>query len=501
MHRIGLVAVLFVLAGSDAGAQDLMGDWVAPQLDWAGCDTTVSHGVSDMECASLTVPVDWGRPSGPSIELQLARVRARHPLQGEGLVLALSGGPGGSGIDDLPYVADALPEVLDHFDLLGHEPRTALALRTFPDACMRMSGAVPDLPEDSANYERILAPLRDAVERCRRAVENGLVDHLDGRAQALDVEAIRRAVGVERLNLTAQSYGGVVVAAYARMFPDRIRTAYVDGVISHPDLPHVRGPETQEGEFRRFAAWCEASRECALFGEDVVDVWVRLTEKANRSPIPGHSERFGDQRLSGAQLQFLTRRWRDPGADHAGWVQLSRDIDRARRGDASPFVDWALGNLMAWATPINVAMQCPDGAEGTGGYREFRTRMKRYREERPLFYGVKLLGMICGAWPIPLANPPAPLPGRRLPPFLGAGTVANDLAGTAQFLEHIPGSVVISVSGSGHVVYLGGASDSAQACVSRHLTRYLMDLTLPPPGTRCGTEASPEHGSSGRGAH
>lgn len=483
----GTAATLGVLAACAASTQLVMDEWVAPEITWRACDAAAPKAMPEMECASLAVPVDWTRPSGRVIELKLARLSARRPSNGNGVVLAISGGPGASGIDDLPYVAGALPEVWDRFDLLAHEPRTALALRTLPGACTRTSGVVLDLPNDSADYSRILAPLRNAVERCRKAVENGLVDHLDGLSQALDIEAIRRAVGVEHLNLTAASYGGVVLAAYARTFPERIRSAYVDGVASHPDFPFVRGPETQRREFERFAAWCEASRDCALFGENVTTVWAELTEEANRTPIPGLSDRFGERRLSGAQMHFLTRRWRDPGVDHAGWIRLSRDIDQARRGDASPFVDWAIGNLTGWATPIGVALQCPDGAEGIAGYRDFEARMARYREERPLFYGIKLLGMACEAWPVTLANPPAPLPGSALPPFLGVGTVANDLMSTTQFLEHIPGSVAISVPGSGHVVYLGGATDSARECVSRHLTRYLISLALPPPRTQCGT--------------
>ena len=275
----GAAATLGVLAACDAGPQQVMDEWVAPEVTWGACDAADSRTMPEMECASLTVPVDWTRLSGPAIELKLARLSARRPSNSDGVVLALSGGPGGSGIEDLPYVADALPEVWDHFDLLAHEPRTAQALRTFPETCTRTSGVVLDLPNDSADYARILAPLREAVERCRQAVDNGLVDHLDGLSQALDVEAIRRAVGVEQLNLTAQSYGGVVVAAYARTFPDRIRSAYVDGVASHPDFPFVRGPKTQQREFERFAAWCEVNRECALFGEDVMEVWTELTEE------------------------------------------------------------------------------------------------------------------------------------------------------------------------------------------------------------------------------
>jgi pimeloyl-ACP methyl ester carboxylesterase len=331
----------------------------------------------------------------------------------------------------------------------------------------------------------MLQPLVDAVERCRTEVESGLLDHLDGRSQALDVEAIRRALGVDQISLTAQSYGGVVVAAYARTFPNRVRAAYVDGVVSHPDYPFVRGPQTQRQEFERFAAWCEDTPGCALFGEDVVALWTSLTEEANQSPIPAVSERFGAQRLSGVQMHFLTRRWRDPGEEYATWYQLARDIDRARHGDASAFVDWSLGNLVGWASPLNLAMLCPDGAEGQPGYHNFRARFDRYRQENPLLYGVKVLGMVCEGWPLPIANPPAPLPGSELPPFLGAGTAQNDFASTAQLLEHVPGSITIAVVGSGHAVYLGGATEAARQCVLAHLDRYLTSLVLPAAGTEC----------------
>ena len=102
-----------------------------------------------------------------------------------------------------------------------------------------------------------------------------------------------------------------------------------------------------------------------------------------------------------------------------------------------------------------------------------------------MLYGVKLLGMVCEAWPVPIRNPPRPLPAEALPPFLGAGTVENDLRSTEQLLAHIPGSIAISVSGSGHVAYLGGAGDAARRCVADHLIRYLTDLELPAPGVRC----------------
>lgn len=489
-RRTGLPSALLVLAGTwaceTAPPDHRSGEWyVAPTLAWAPCQYGDASDSEGMECTTLSVPVNWADSTAPRIDLEVARLPATSGSDREGIVIVLSGGPGGSGIDDLAQVAAGLPEVRNRYDFVAHKPRTVIDPQTLPDACVRWHGAIVDFPADSVEYGQILTPIAAAVQRCRAQDEGGLIDHLDGLSQALDVEAIRRAMREERVNLTAQSYGGVVVASYARAFPERVRAAYIDGAASHPDYPFVRGPQTQLEQFEGFIAWCEGDARCPLFGEDVRGLWEDLTESANRSPIPATSERHGQRHMSGAQLHFLTRRWRNPGDDHANWINLASAISDARDGDASAFIDWAYGNLAGWSIPVTMAMQCPDGAEGLPGYQRFRARIDRYRSENPLLFGTKLLGLPCGAWPAPFANPPAPLPGERLPPFLGAGTIDNDLPGTQQLLEHIPGSAAIAVPGDGHVVYLGGATEAAVRCVFGHLSRYLLDLQLPPDGEAC----------------
>lgn len=72
-----------------------MDEWVAPGVAWGACATDPGT-MPEMECASLAVPVDWTRLSGPAIELKLARSKARRLSNRKDIVLALSGGPWGS---------------------------------------------------------------------------------------------------------------------------------------------------------------------------------------------------------------------------------------------------------------------------------------------------------------------------------------------------------------------------------------------------------------------
>jgi hypothetical protein len=263
----------------------------------------------------------------------------------------------------------------------------------------------------------------------------------------------------------------------------------VDGAESHPDAPYSADSGLAERTFARFAGWCDAAAECAFGDGDAARAWVELTGRANRSPIPATSDRFGQVALSGLHLQFLTPGWQAPGDDNENWVRLSEAMERAQRGDASAFADFSLGNLDQWARPSWIAMYCPDGRSAAPGYDGFMEVVDHRRRSAPHTYGRVLLGIVCGAWRVPIANPPTPLPGDELPAFLGAGTTDNDIAGTEQLLAHVPGSVTIAVEGAGHVVYLPGLGP-ANRCVLDHLSRYLIESALPSPGTRCAAEVA-----------
>ena len=77
-----------------------------------------------LQCGSVTVPLDYGRPAGPTIQIAVARHPAEIPSERIGSIVINPGGPGGSGIDDLPNELSILgPGLLDHFDIVSFDPR------------------------------------------------------------------------------------------------------------------------------------------------------------------------------------------------------------------------------------------------------------------------------------------------------------------------------------------------------------------------------------------
>ena len=79
-------------------------------LDWRAC--------GDNQCARLTVPLDYAKPDGETIELAVLRVPATERGKRVGQLVVNPGGPGGSGVD---YAAVGLARLRRHADpLLRH---------------------------------------------------------------------------------------------------------------------------------------------------------------------------------------------------------------------------------------------------------------------------------------------------------------------------------------------------------------------------------------------
>src|SRR6202034_2866864 len=93
----------------------------ASALSWHSC----SAGGASMQCAHLTVPLDYAHPGGRKITLALSRVPATAPRsQQQGVLLVNPGGPGGSGLSLASFVAQGLsPQVAADYDIIGFDPR------------------------------------------------------------------------------------------------------------------------------------------------------------------------------------------------------------------------------------------------------------------------------------------------------------------------------------------------------------------------------------------
>ncbi|MBE3012971.1 alpha/beta fold hydrolase [Microbispora sp. NEAU-D428] len=449
-----------------------------PAIEWTACaDGGLPAGT---RCGTIDVPLDWAHPDGRTTTLRIARVPATDPAHRIGGVLHIPGGPGNSGIEDIKRAAGDLAEIRERFDLIAYDPRNTGLAATLPESCAQP--AVPALtePRDRAEYDAQAGAIAAAMRRCLAEDRSGLYGRLDSVSVARDMEAIRAALGERRLSFMANSAGGVPAEAYLRLFPEHVRAMYLDGVINQTAgwaNQYLLAYPGLERMFGRFTAWCAETTACALHGEDAGKVWRDLTARADRSPIPVTSERFGPGKLTGSSLRWFGFP-ADPGPGNSRWPTFAEAVDKARHGDGSGFADAALGNSRVWTMPLLLGMTCGDD-RGYHGYEEYVRVRREARRISPNLGGATFDQLGCAGWPLPVANPSRPLPVRGLPPLLGAGTW-GDFAWTDSLVRRVPGSATIQYEGPGHVLYLSG-----NRCAIGHATRYLTDLTLPPRGTVC----------------
>ena len=199
-----------------------------PVLDWQPC-----LGGS-LECTRATVPLDYDDPNGATTSLFLSRRPADRPANRIGTLFINPGGPGGPSSRFVRYFADRLGnKVLRRFDIVGIDPRgigRSTRMHCHP------AGTIPPDPREfipltAAKARPVIRYYTFLAEGCA-ATASEITDHMTTADTARDMDLIRQALGDAQLTYYGISYGSVLGATYAAMFPDSIRAMVLDGVVN-----------------------------------------------------------------------------------------------------------------------------------------------------------------------------------------------------------------------------------------------------------------------------
>jgi len=114
LGTIAVVALAFVAvslsAPSGAAASPAKGS-ASAAIAWTACDPPGDG----LECARVSVPLDWDKPNGKQIELAVIRHLASRPAERIGSMFVNPGGPGSSGVN----IVEALVDDLDSWVPVG----------------------------------------------------------------------------------------------------------------------------------------------------------------------------------------------------------------------------------------------------------------------------------------------------------------------------------------------------------------------------------------------
>ncbi|KGN38134.1 alpha/beta hydrolase [Knoellia subterranea] len=459
-------------------------------LTWERCDGG--------QCTKLTVPLDYSKPDGDTIQISVLRVPARKQSQRIGSLVVNPGGPGGSGVD-YARAADFIvgSAVRQRFDVVGFDPRGVG--RSAPIDCLSDSELDTFLggeqtPDDAAEEQAFADNAKNFAEKCG-ANAGPLLGHVSTVDAAKDMDILRARLGEKKLTYLGKSYGTYLGATYADLFPQLVGRFVLDGVVA-PDLTsqevnlgQAKGFETAT---RAWAQFCIDGGDCPLGGSvDAVMQGLRdFLQRVDKEPL----STTGDTAVTA-----LTEGWASTGIaaamyDQGMWDTLVEAMRAALKGDGSELM--GLANTYADRVPnggysgnimeVIYAVNCLDKPE-SASIPEHEAAAKASLAEAPT-WGPFLAwsSMTCGSWPVKTersTEPPRKVTAEGADPIVVVGTTrdpATPYEWSVRLHDQLAKSSLITFDGDGHTAYM-----RSNECVDEPIDEYYLTGKVPQDGLKC----------------
>jgi len=165
-------------------------------------------------CGTVAVPLDRAHPSRGTVNIFFQYYRHRDPSPASEAILVTDGGPGFSATHS-PFPSEFHR---DRFDRL----RDTRDLILLDQRGVGRSDAI-----DCEQVQHGTSHVYRDVRACGKQL--GFAAPLYGSGDvALDIEAVRRALGIAKLDFYGRSYAAQDLQSYAVRFPHRLRSAVLD---------------------------------------------------------------------------------------------------------------------------------------------------------------------------------------------------------------------------------------------------------------------------------
>ncbi|NYG06574.1 pimeloyl-ACP methyl ester carboxylesterase [Phycicoccus badiiscoriae] len=457
------------------------------KLDWKRCGAG--------QCAGLSVPMDYAKPDGAAITIQVLRMPATKQSQRIGSLVVDPGGPGASGID-YARAADFIvgKPVRQRFDIVGFDPRGVHRSRPvdcLSDAQMDTFLAQDPTPDTPTEVQSFMASMKDLGAECL-ARTGPLLAHISTEDSAKDMDILRSALGDAKLNYLGKSYGTQLGAVYAGLFPSLVGRFVLDGVLP-PDLTWEETAVGQADGFERAAhAWardCVAQGGCPL-GDSESAVMTRvggLLKQLDSSPVP----------MRDGRESMLTEGWASLGVaqamyDQGSWGALTAALQQVLvNGDGTKLM--LLADEYARRVPSGrytdnlleafYAISCLD-TPGTPDPKAYEDAVAKASVKAPVFGPALAWGAAtCSQWPVKAGQGPHKISAAGSGPIVVIGTTrdpATPYEWAVREREQLANARLLTFDGDGHTAYT-----RSNSCIDNAVNDYYTSGKVPADKTSC----------------
>lgn len=279
---LALVLTAFGTAGARAATEPLH-DCHVPGI---------SQGV---KCGVLQRALDPARPDGQQIDLHYVVVPAMARRKLPDPVFLLAGGPGQSAITAAPQVMGLFSRLNNRRDIVFVDQRGTG--RSAPLECPdEKRESLADQADPDRQLKRLMACKAALLKLPYIRAESDLGFFTTTLAMQ-DLDAVRVALGVPRIDLVGISYGTRAGLEYMRQFPNAVRRAVLDAV-APPDmvLPASFSSDGQAA-LNALLRSCETQPACKAAYPNLASDWHALLASLPKpatatQPLFGTPERF-----------------------------------------------------------------------------------------------------------------------------------------------------------------------------------------------------------------
>ncbi|KAF4574316.1 hypothetical protein EYR36_005649 [Pleurotus pulmonarius] len=448
------------------------------------------------------VPLNYSDPEGTTASI--AVIRFPSPLAGteeyKGPILLNPGGPGASGVEMVEGSGEMFSQLLGpNFDIVSFDPR-GIGFSTprgsvFPTEAQRQLWS--SIPYDVINATS------DGLTRVHH-----IFVHLNTENTARDMLRIVEAHGEEKIRYWGFSYGTVLGATFAALFPDRIERLVLDGTLRVVDAENYFATlysnnllDTDKALQSFFDSCFEGGPDLCPFYESSPQAIARKLDELTQSiflrPVPVvTSLSYGLVDYSRLRNTIFLSLY----SPYTDFPRLAQGLADLARGNGTtlyqfletPAFDCACGT-QAPLQPVldgrNV-IGCTDGKEVSDTFEESESYLRDLLLQSQWAELWATLRISCLTAAVPRGWPKqekkhfqGPFVGNTSHPILWIGNTADPVTPVAsahKMAKGFPGSIVLTQDSPGH-----SSMSAPSTCTAGHVREYFLNGTLPAEGVVC----------------
>jgi pimeloyl-ACP methyl ester carboxylesterase len=237
---------------------------LASALSFAPCASS-----PNFSCATLEVPLSRSGAVAGTVALSVERLQTSN-TPSRTAVVGLAGGPG--------QAADPLAAAM------AQEIAPALATRDLIVFDQRGTGISGALACSALESSEVFGTIGQAFERCAQQIGPARGSYTTQETVA-DIEALRQAMGYEKLVLYGTSYGTKVALEYAERYPQNVEALVLDSVVP-PERDDPFTLATFKAMKPVFEELCSRGACAGITGNPLGDI-ARLAAKMQKHALSG----------------------------------------------------------------------------------------------------------------------------------------------------------------------------------------------------------------------